>query len=258
MTIKDELGRAQPVIDQLNAAIRDNPLAAGLIGAGVAWMLFGSKGLGAMAGAAKTTASTAATAAGAAAAGVGSAAAAAGSRATNAVMGAASAAKEAAAGAMESAPKLVPDLPDTSKAADALADVNAAVGERLRSAASSGREYGAAIQSRLSENLERQPLLLGAIGLAVGAGIAATFATTAVEQEWMGKSADAAREKAGEVGHALTDHARQVLSEVQAEAERQGLTAGAVKDTAASVAGKVKTVAQTARDSATGTFSSRS
>jgi hypothetical protein len=36
MNFKDELDRAGPVVDRLNAAIRDNPLAAGLIGAGVA------------------------------------------------------------------------------------------------------------------------------------------------------------------------------------------------------------------------------
>ena len=32
--MQNELDRAGPVIDGLNAAIRDNPLAAGLIGAG--------------------------------------------------------------------------------------------------------------------------------------------------------------------------------------------------------------------------------
>ena len=37
------------IVDDLNTAIRDNPLAAGLIGAGVVWMLFGRKGLGAAA-----------------------------------------------------------------------------------------------------------------------------------------------------------------------------------------------------------------
>jgi hypothetical protein len=267
MTMKDETGRTPPLVDQLNAAIRDNPLAAGRIGAGVAWMLLGPKGLGAMAGAAKASAGTAATAAGAAA-GVGSAAAAAGSRAADAVKGAAGtlkdaasaardATKDAAAGAMESAPALVPEMPDTARAGEAMADMRAAVGEQVRAAAASGREYGAAIQSRLSESLERQPLLLGAIGLAIGAGIASSFATTAVEQEWMGKTADAAREKAGEVGDALTDQARRVLTEVQAEAERQGLTTGAAKDAAASVAGKVRTVAETARDTARKDFNPR-
>ena len=41
MSMQDQIDRAGPVIDRVNAAIRENPLAAGLIGAGVAWMLFG-------------------------------------------------------------------------------------------------------------------------------------------------------------------------------------------------------------------------
>src|SRR5947209_11082130 len=60
MIFKDELDRAGPVVDRLNAAIRDNPLAAGLIGAGVAWMLMGgAKGFGVMAGGAESAAGTA-------------------------------------------------------------------------------------------------------------------------------------------------------------------------------------------------------
>ena len=246
---------AQPVVDRLNEAIRDNPLAAGLIGAGVAWILLGSKGLGAVAGAAKTTAATAATTAGRAAAGAGSAAASAGSRLAGAVNDAASAVKNAASSAVEATPTLVPEIPDTPGASEAMADMSAVVGDRLRSAAASGREYGAAIQSRLSENLERQPLLLGALGLAIGAGIAASFATTAVEKEWVGQSAAAARDK---VGDAVAGHARHVMSDVREEAQRHGLTPDAIKETAASIAGKARNVAEAARDSAKEPFGSRS
>ena len=62
---------------------------------------------------------------------------------------------------------LVPDIsvPDTDRAYAAVADAGAAVGDRRNAAAASGREYSAALQSRLSEGLEKQPLLLGAIGL---------------------------------------------------------------------------------------------
>jgi len=64
MIFKDELDRVGPVVDRLNAAIRDNPLAAGLIGAGLAWMLMGgAKGFGVMAGAAKDAAGMAGSAA---------------------------------------------------------------------------------------------------------------------------------------------------------------------------------------------------
>src|SRR5215217_6199822 len=56
MNIRNEIDRAAPMVDRINDAIRENPLAAGLIGAGLAWMLFGAKGLGTVAGLAKDAA----------------------------------------------------------------------------------------------------------------------------------------------------------------------------------------------------------
>ena len=40
MSLETRNGREGGLVDTLNNAIRDNPLAAGLIGAGVCWMLF--------------------------------------------------------------------------------------------------------------------------------------------------------------------------------------------------------------------------
>ena len=121
MIFKDELDRAGPVVDRLNAAIRDNPLAAGLIGAGVAWMLMGgAKGFGVMAGAAKGAAgmagSAAATAGGAVASGV-----------TKAARPPPPELKSAASDVAGSVASLVPDIsvPDTDKAFEAVADAGA-------------------------------------------------------------------------------------------------------------------------------------
>jgi hypothetical protein len=245
MSMQDEIDRAGPIVDRLNSAIRENPLAAGLIGAGVAWMLFGgAKGFGAVAGAAKGAAGKA-----------GSAAAAAGNAM---VSGLSKAASTAASGVKDSASEIpgsvasiVPDLsiPDTDGALGAAADAKSAIGNRLDSAAATGREYGAAIQSRLSESLERQPLLLGAIGLAIGAGIASTFATTAVESELMGEQATAAREKLQGLTDDVTERATQVVADVKDEAARQGLTTAAAKSAAAGIGEKIKTVAGAGRDS---------
>src|SRR5512142_1552033 len=56
--------RAGSVVDRVNAAIRENPLAAGLIGAGIAWMLLGgAKGFGVTAGVVKDAAGKAGAAA---------------------------------------------------------------------------------------------------------------------------------------------------------------------------------------------------
>src|SRR6187549_3904100 len=104
MTFQHELDRAGPIVDRLNAAIRENPLAAGLIGAGVAWMLFGgAKGFGAVAGAAKGAAGKA----GSAAASAGNAMA---SGLTKAASTAASGLKDSVSGMAGSVASIVPDL----------------------------------------------------------------------------------------------------------------------------------------------------
>jgi len=248
MIFKDELDRAGPVVDRLNAAIRDNPLAAGLIGAGLAWMLMGgAKGFGVMAGAAKDAVgmagSAAATAGGAVGGGV-----------TKAALATAAGLKSAATDVTGSVASLVPDIPDTDKAIEASAEAGATVGNRINSAAAAGREYSAAIQSRLSESLEKQPLLLGAIGLAIGAGIASTFATTAVESELMGEQGSAAREKLQGLAGDVTDRAKQIASDLKDEAGRQGLTPDAAKSAAAGIGEKVRAVAGAGRESITQRF----
>jgi len=248
MIFKDELDRAGPVVDRLNAAIRDNPLAAGLIGAGLAWMLMGgAKGFGVMAGAAKDAVgmagSAAATAGGAVAGGV-----------AKAALATAAGLKSAATDVTGSVASLVPDIPDTDKAIEASAEAGATVGNRINSAAAAGREYSAAIQSRLSESLEKQPLLLGAIGLAIGAGIASTFATTAVESELMGEQGSAARQKLQGLAGDVTDRAKQIASDLKDEAGRKGLTPDAAKSAAAGIGEKVRAVAGAGRESITQRF----
>src|SRR5204863_2864028 len=198
-------------------------LAAGLIGAGIAWMLMGgAKGFGAMAGAAKDAAGMSASAATAAGGAVAGGAVAGG--VTKAASATAAGLKSVASDAAGSVASLVPDISvsDTDKAFEAGADAGATVANRINSGAATGREYAAAIQSRLSESLEKQPLLLGAIGLAIGAGIASTFATTAVESELMGEQGSAAREKLQGLAGDVTDRAKQIASELKDEAGRQG------------------------------------
>jgi hypothetical protein len=235
MNLKNELDRAGPVVDRMNAAIRDNPLAAGLIGAGVAWMLMGgAKGFGVMAGAATGAASM-----------TGSAAATAGSALASGVAKASSATaaglKSAASDGASSVASLVPEIsvPATDKAFDAVSEAGATLVNRINSAAIAGREYGVSIHSRLSDSLEKQPLLLGAIGLAIGAGIASTFSTTSVESELMGEQGTAARETLQGLGDVVTDRAQKVVSEVKTEAQNQGLTPEAAKSAATGIGKKV-------------------
>jgi hypothetical protein len=243
--MQDEIDQAGPIIDRMNSAIRENPLAAGLIGAGLAWMLLGgAKGFGAVAGAAKGAAGKA----GSAAAAAGNAMAGGFSKAAST---AASGVKDSVSGIAGSVASIVPDLSvtQTDGALDAASDVRSAIGHHLDTAAATGREYGAAVQSRLSESLERQPLLLGAIGLAIGAGIASTFAATAVESELMGEQGTAAREKLQDLADDVTERATKVVADVKDEASRQGLTTDAAKKAAAELGEKIKTAAGAGRDS---------
>jgi hypothetical protein len=254
MTIKDEFDHKASALDRANEAIRDNPLAAGLIGAGIAWMLFGAKGFGVMGGVALGAGEkvmSAAKRAGSVAVDAGNAALKVGSAASSPV-------KDAGSDMVGAMASIVPDIsaPDLHGAEEAATETGTAANESLKAIASSGREYGAAIQSRLSESLERQPLLLGAIGLAMGAGIASTFATTEVESEWMGGQGAAARETLQGVADEAKDRARKVVSDVQDEAARQGLTSDAVKLAANSVAAKVGKVAGAARKSVPRPFKS--
>lgn len=243
MTMNRE-DRAGPVLERINAAIRENPLAAGLIGAGIAWMLFGgAKGFGVMAGAVKGAAGKAGEAATKAGNSVATGLAKAGS-----TVGAGL--KNAAADVAGSVASIVPDLSaDTDKAVETLSDARVAITDRFDSAAIAGREYGAAIQSTVSGALERQPLLLGAIGLAIGAGIASTFATTTVEGELMGEQGSAMRERLQDAAEDVKDRAKQVGADVKDEAIQQGLTVDAVKSGAAGIGEKIKTVAGAGRDS---------
>jgi hypothetical protein len=246
MSISDEL-RPTPVIDRLNAAVRENPLAAGLIGAGIVWMIFGGgKGFGKVAGIVSASGDK-----------LGSAIADAGAGLASGVTQAATSAREAASDIMSSSASIVPDasLPDSGKAFEAVSHAGSAIGDGMNTGAAAGREYGSVIQSQLSESLQQQPLLLGAIGLAIGVGIASTFATTKVERELMGEQGSAARETLQNLTDGVTERATQVISEAKNEAERQGFTAAGAKKALKSVADKGKTVAGAARDSVTGQLS---
>jgi hypothetical protein len=238
MNIRNEIDRASPMVDRLNDAIRENPLAAGLIGAGLVWMLFGSKGLGTVAGFAKDAAADTVSAVSAAGGATADGMRTAGKAAASAARGAASTVADGVA-------SIVPDIeaPDTAQWSDAAANAASALSEGLQSAAAVGGEYGQVLKSRLSDSLERQPLLLGAIGLAIGAGIASTFATTDAEKEWIGERGAQARAAVQSALNEAKDRAQEVLSGVQDEATRQGLTMEAAKEAASSIAGKVQNVA---------------
>jgi hypothetical protein len=109
-------------------------------------------------------------------------------------------------------------------------------------------------RDNLTELFRAQPLALGVIGLAIGAGIAAALPNTDVEDSYLGEASDTVRSKTAELAGHQVDNATKLASNVfdaaAEEARRQGLTLEDAKAAAGSVAGKVSRVAEAARRSA--------
>jgi hypothetical protein len=116
-----------------------------------------------------------------------------------------------------------------------------------RSIPDRGSELFGTARSNLSRMFNEQPLLLGAVGIAIGAGIAASLRTTELETTYLGSAADELKEKA--VG-LVSEQAQQVQSlvkdaanETMEEARRQGLTPDGLKAAAGAVGDKIQRVA---------------
>ena len=218
------------LVEEVNDAIRDNPLAAALVGAGVFWMLFGSK-VPALVSALPHAADAAAQA---------------GKNiinSTNAtVAGVSSRVGATLDTTRDAVNRVIPDGGETMSHA-----WNDSVDTTNRFATTS--------QKQLAEAMERQPLVLGALGVAIGVGMAMAFPTTRLENRLVGEQGAAARETisklAGEAKDFAAERGRQVLDDVKDEAEIRGLTSGDARDAFDTVVSKVKNVAGASQDSAT-------
>jgi hypothetical protein len=234
-------------VDDLNDAVRQNPIAASLIGMGALWMLFGGAKIPAFAPKVSDAARAAAGAIGSATQATAQAASgisAAGSQAIDA-------ARQTASRMVHSGATAVGDGSET--VADTLGDAADGLRGTFKTSAATGKEFATSMQKNLSETLDRQPLVLGAIGLAIGAGIASAFPATTVEKDLMGETSAAVRDRlegaAGDATVFAKDRANEVLREVKKEAAAQGLTPSAAAEVVKGVKQKAKTVAGTARNS---------
>ena len=187
-------------VSGLTQAARDNPLAAALIGGGALWLMLGNRPI---AGAASGIASSAQTVA-------------------EKGMQAASQAADAVASAGSRVAEAASDM--TRKASDVAASTSSSMTERMQQAAGSAsdtfsqqteqlarsgeeklrstpnmipplREGLANAQSALTDLLDRQPLVLGALGLAIGAGVASALKTTSLENELAGSYSDEVKDE---------------------------------------------------------------
>jgi len=116
-----------------------------------------------------------------------------------------------------------------------------------------------AVRGNLTDLFKAQPLALGAIGLAIGAGIAAALPNTDIEKSYLGETSETLKSKAAEIAGQQIEKAATVATTVAEtvadEARRQGLTIDGAKAAMDDLSGKVgrvvdaagKSVLETAR-----------
>lgn len=112
--------------------------------------------------------------------------------------------------------------------------------------------YGS-LRETFSDTFERQPLVLGALGIAIGAGIAAAIPPTDIEQEYLGEASRQVRSTLSDLasaqGEKLQSTASEALSAASEEARRQGLTTDGLKQAASEVSSRLERVAGAATGS---------
>jgi hypothetical protein len=223
-------------LHDLGEAARRNPVSAVLIGIGALWMLTGGSrtALGAAGQVARRTGlDRLPDVAGEGVGAAGSVLKSGWNSAGQAVSSAADKMQSGAASVMDRATRFGREQADT-------------LSGYVKSAPDSGAEMIGSVRSNLAELFRTQPLALGAVGLAIGAGIAAALPSTEVEAEYFGETSDALKGQAKEFAAEQTERAKtiadSVVDAVSEEARNQGLTIEAAKSAAGDMSSKVKRV----------------
>jgi hypothetical protein len=216
-------------IDNLRDAARRNPLSAALIGMGVLWLFAGkstgrvgdllrSTGLDGIPEATRDTFSSVKS-------GIGDSTAA----ATGAAGSSFDAVRERSADAVSQAAEFARTMPNPADVFEAARD-------------------------NLTELFKAQPLALGAIGLAIGAGIAAALPATEVENAYLGEASETLKSRTAEIAGQQVDKATtlatQVIDVAAEEARKQRLTTEGVKAAAGDLANRVGRVVEAAQTGA--------
>jgi hypothetical protein len=88
-----------------------------------------------------------------------------------------------------------------------------------------GKEAFTKAQSSLAEVLERQPLVLGAVGLVIGAAVAGAFRTSDMENEWVGELSDDVKADLNTRAGAVSQKLREASDTLKAELSDTGAEA---------------------------------
>lgn len=136
---------------------------------------------------------------------------------------------------------------------DRAADVGRGTAERARQASQNVADQAGRAQNAISQLIREQPLIVGAVGLALGAIIGAVLPRTRREDEMMGERSDQFRESAMETAREQVTHVREaggrIVEKVRSEAEDQGLTSDSAQAVVRDIGAKVSAVAGAAKES---------
>jgi Protein of unknown function (DUF3618) len=256
------------MLANLQGQVRDNPMALALVGSGLAWLMMGSGGQtqGAAAPYVVRTPAAPYPAAEGGTSGAwredtartwGEDASRAGTEAGSAAgsgSGSGSSVAEMAQGASEAFSSARGAVGDGLEAAGVRAqrfahDLRSAGSDAVGGVRHSATGVGHQARDTFLDVLEREPLVIGAIGVAVGAALGAFLPATEVERRHLGPTGEALKEKADALVDRGVAKAKEAAAEVyetaRDEADRQGLLPGD-----APVAGKIDAVVRAAGDTA--------
>jgi hypothetical protein len=222
----------------LGDAARKNPVSAALIGMGVLWLFTGSRPVEKTGDFARRTGfDRIPDAAGNAFEGARSTFRSGADSISERVTSAKDALQAGGADALDSAAHFGRDYADTAS-------------DYARSIPGAGAEMFDTARSNLTELFRTQPLALGAIGLAIGAGIAAALPASEVEAAYLGETSESVKAKAAgfaaEQTARATAVAEEVVGAVTEEAQRQGLTVEGAKSAFGDLSAKVNRVVDAA------------
>ena len=227
--------------DNLVSAVRDNPLAAALIGGGAFWLLVGNDKLKSVANSATAAASP--------------------------MVDGARNLRAATSGLQRTAaPPTAPEMDheESFRVGETLREAGSAASDAMSGAADKmrdrfgegvaharenlgnlanplpGKEAFMKAQSSLAEVLERQPLVLGVVGLAIGAAVAGAFQSSDLENEWIGELSDDVKTNLNMRAGAVSQSLREASDTLKAE----------LSDTGAEAVDRVKQAGMDAADAA--------
>jgi len=211
--------------DNLVSAVRENPLAAALIGGGAFWLIAGNDRLKNAAGSATAAVSP--------------------------IVDTGTRNLRVATSKIErtAAPPMAPEMDNDFRVGETLRHAGSAVADAVSGAADTvrdgfsegvrftgenlgnlsnalpGKETFTNAQSSFAEMLERQPLVLGVVGLAIGAAVASAFSMSDVENEWVGEFSDDLKANVSTRAGAVSQSLREASDTLKAELSDTGAEA---------------------------------